>query len=92
MFDTYKAIKLPAIYEDLSAIKVVDLKSELLLITSKDPLKRALVGNNIFGDIDANEKIQILDVLSILIHMGECKPLNRPLDLLPSHLLMKLQN
>lgn len=43
VFNVYKAIKFPVIYEELSTIKVIDLESELPFITSKDPLERALV-------------------------------------------------
>lgn len=36
VFDVYKAMKLPVVYEELSAITVIDLEFELPLITSKD--------------------------------------------------------
>lgn len=58
VFDVYKAMKLPAIYEKLSAITVVDLESKLPFITSKDPLERALVGYDIFGDGKSNKMIR----------------------------------
>lgn len=50
VFDIYKALKLPVIYENLSVITLIDIESEKPLILSCDPLERALVGKNIFGD------------------------------------------
>lgn len=50
LLDMHKAMKLLAIYEELSIITVIDLESELSLIISKDFLKRALVGYRIFDD------------------------------------------
>ncbi|XP_015166935.1 uncharacterized protein [Solanum tuberosum] len=38
VFDVYKALKLPAVYEELSAITVIDLEAEGRYIESKDPL------------------------------------------------------
>ncbi|XP_049370629.1 uncharacterized protein LOC125835555 [Solanum verrucosum] len=38
VFDVYKALKLPAMYEELSAITVIDLEAEARYIESKDPL------------------------------------------------------
>lgn len=46
----YKAIKFPSIYEELPTITVVDLELDSLFITSKDPLKRSLIGHDIFRD------------------------------------------
>lgn len=43
VFEVYKAMKLPTVYEELSAIAVVDIDSELPLILSRDPLERALM-------------------------------------------------
>lgn len=51
----YKSMKFPSIYEELSAITIIDLESELPLITSKDFLEKVLVGYDIFGDVEANE-------------------------------------
>ncbi|KAK4737190.1 hypothetical protein R3W88_000887 [Solanum pinnatisectum] len=39
VFDVYKALKLPAVYEELSAIIMIDLEAEALYIASKDPLE-----------------------------------------------------
>lgn len=79
VFNLYKAMKFPSIYEELSAITLIYPKSELALITSNNPLERALVGYDIFGDAEADKMIQILDVASILIHKGEFETLKKPL-------------
>ncbi|KAK4729591.1 hypothetical protein R3W88_022579 [Solanum pinnatisectum] len=55
VFDVYKALKLLAMYEELSAITVIDLEAEALYIASKDPLERVLVGDDIYEDADAQE-------------------------------------
>lgn len=54
VFDVYKAIKIPAVNKELYTITVIDLESELPFITFRDPLERALVGYNIFGDVKEN--------------------------------------
>ncbi|XP_059314128.1 uncharacterized protein LOC132064961 [Lycium ferocissimum] len=50
VFNVYKALKLPKIYEKLSAITVVNEDTKGPLITCHDSLERALVGEDIFGD------------------------------------------
>ncbi|KAK4729977.1 hypothetical protein R3W88_022965 [Solanum pinnatisectum] len=55
MFDVYKTLKLPAVYEKLSAITVIDLEAEARYIASKDPLEQVLVGDDIYGDAEAQE-------------------------------------
>ncbi|XP_015168628.1 uncharacterized protein [Solanum tuberosum] len=57
VFDVYKVLKLPAIYEELSAITVIDLEAEAQYIASKDPLERVLVGEDIYGDVEAQEMV-----------------------------------
>ncbi|XP_060182851.1 uncharacterized protein LOC132612778 [Lycium barbarum] len=44
VFNVYQALKIPAIYEELSAITVLNDDTRRPLITSHDPLERALVG------------------------------------------------
>ncbi|XP_060170737.1 uncharacterized protein LOC132601679 [Lycium barbarum] len=44
VFNVYQALKIPAIYEELSAIIVLNDDTRRPLITSHDPLERALVG------------------------------------------------
>ncbi|XP_059285922.1 uncharacterized protein LOC132039463 [Lycium ferocissimum] len=65
VFNVYQALKMPAIYEELSAITVLNDDTRRPLITSHDPLERALVGDDIFGDTSAVEMVQILDMASI---------------------------
>lgn len=40
VFDGYKAMKLPYIYEELFVIMVIDIESKLLLFTFKDTLQQ----------------------------------------------------
>ncbi|XP_060200388.1 uncharacterized protein LOC132628641 [Lycium barbarum] len=54
VFNVYKSLKLPAIYEEHSAITVMNDDTRRPLITSHDPLERALVGKDIFGDTEAD--------------------------------------
>jgi len=62
VFDVYKALKLPAVYEEFSDITVIDLEAEARYIASKDPLERVLVGDDIYGDAEAQEIEKFLDV------------------------------
>ncbi|XP_049364579.1 uncharacterized protein LOC125829397 [Solanum verrucosum] len=62
VFDVYKALKLPVVYEELSAIIMIDLKAEARYIAYKDLLEQVLVGDDIYGDAEAHEMVQYLDV------------------------------
>lgn len=44
-------MKLYAIYEELSAITVVDLEYEVHLYLSKDLFERVLMGYDLYGDL-----------------------------------------
>ncbi|XP_060170587.1 uncharacterized protein LOC132601524 [Lycium barbarum] len=57
VFNVYQAPKIPAIYEELSAITVLNDDTRKPLITSHDPLERALVGDDMFGDTAAFEMV-----------------------------------
>ncbi|KAK4708784.1 hypothetical protein R3W88_029709 [Solanum pinnatisectum] len=52
VFDVYKALKLPAVYEELSAIVVIDLEAEAHYIASKDLLECVLVRHDIYEDAE----------------------------------------
>lgn len=39
-------------------------------IASKDPLERVLMGHDIFGDVEAQEIAQTLDVASVGVQRG----------------------
>ncbi|XP_060170486.1 uncharacterized protein LOC132601424 [Lycium barbarum] len=77
VFNLYKAIKLPAFYEELSAITMVNDDTRRPLITSHDPLERAVVGEDVFGDTEAVEMMQILDLAGIYFREGDFEPLDR---------------
>ncbi|XP_059306420.1 uncharacterized protein LOC132057845 [Lycium ferocissimum] len=83
VFNAYKVLKMPAIYEELSAITVLNDDTRRPLITSHDPLERALVDDDIFGDSAAFEMVQILDMASIYIREGEFEPLDRKMGVTP---------
>ncbi|XP_049362546.1 uncharacterized protein LOC125827251 [Solanum verrucosum] len=55
VFDVYRAIKLPFIYEELSTITVVDLIVDSQVVVPEDPLEIVLVGHEIEGDTEAQE-------------------------------------
>lgn len=49
VFDINKALKLSFVYEELYAIKIIDLESKAKYIASKDPLEHVLVGMIFMG-------------------------------------------
>lgn len=55
MFIMYKDLKMPPVYEELSAITVIDIKPEAKYIVAKDPLKRVLRGDEIYKDTKVHE-------------------------------------
>ncbi|XP_015162332.1 uncharacterized protein [Solanum tuberosum] len=79
VFDVYKALKLPGVYEELSAITVIDLEAEARYIASKDPLERVLVGDDIYRDAEAHEIVQFLHVAFVGTSGDRCEPVNRVL-------------
>ncbi|XP_060178013.1 uncharacterized protein LOC132607949 [Lycium barbarum] len=83
VFNVYQALKMPAIYEELSVITVLNDDTRRPLITSHDPLKRALVGDDIFGDTATFEMVQSLDMASIYIWTGEFEHLDRIMGVTP---------
>ncbi|XP_059310945.1 uncharacterized protein LOC132062382 [Lycium ferocissimum] len=71
VFNVYKALKMLGIYEELLAITVMNDDTRRPLITSHDPLEKALVGDDIFGDLAAFVMVQILAMASIYIREGD---------------------
>ena len=65
VFDVYKAMKLPAQYEELNAITIYQSEEDLPLTVSSDPLARALMGQESHGDKEAYENIQYLDLAAV---------------------------
>lgn len=51
----YKTLNMSKVYEELSAITMIDLEAEAKFIETKDPLKRMLVGDEIYGDVGVHE-------------------------------------
>ncbi|XP_060177853.1 uncharacterized protein LOC132607792 [Lycium barbarum] len=83
VFNVYQALKMPALYEELSAITVLNDDTRRPLINSHYPLERALVGDDIFGDTAVFEMVQILDMTSIYIRAGEFEHLDRTVGVTP---------
>ncbi|XP_060183226.1 uncharacterized protein LOC132613199 [Lycium barbarum] len=83
VFNVYQALKMPAIYEELSAITVLNDDTRRPLIASHDPLKRALVRDDIFCDMETFEMVQSLDMVSIYIRAGEFEHLDRTMGVTP---------
>ncbi|XP_055835142.1 uncharacterized protein LOC129903615 [Solanum dulcamara] len=51
VFDVYNALKLPTVYEALSAITIIDEKVLAQCILAKDSLERVMIGQDIEEDI-----------------------------------------
>ncbi|XP_060200426.1 uncharacterized protein LOC132628679 [Lycium barbarum] len=83
VFNVYQALKMPAIYEELSAITVLNEDTRRPLITSHDPLERDLVGDDMFRDTAQFEMVQILDMASIYIQAGKFEHLDRTMGVTP---------
>lgn len=65
------------ICEELSTIIVLNSEA-LSLIMSEDPLERALMGCNTFGNAEAYEMVELLITTGVFMCKGEFDPLNRP--------------
>ncbi|XP_049381214.1 uncharacterized protein LOC125845717 [Solanum stenotomum] len=53
VFDVYKAMKLPAIYEKLSEITIINEEMVAKYVKARDPLEKVLIGQDIEGDAEA---------------------------------------
>lgn len=54
MFDVYRALKFPSVYEELYAIMVVDIMVESHLLVPEDMLDKVLPGHELEGDIESH--------------------------------------
>ncbi|KAH0732709.1 hypothetical protein KY289_003897 [Solanum tuberosum] len=79
VFDVYKAMKLPAIYEELSAITVIDEEMAAKYVEARDPLEKVLIGKDIEGYAEAQELANVLDVSNVSMLCKFVEPLNRVL-------------
>ncbi|KAK4718026.1 hypothetical protein R3W88_016364 [Solanum pinnatisectum] len=84
VFDVYKAMKLPVIYEKLSAITIIDEERTTKHFETRDPLERVLIGQDINRDAEAHELASIQDIPNVSILCKYVEPLNRVLGPLPS--------
>lgn len=61
VFDIYKAMKLSAIYKELSIITDIDEQVTTKFVESKDLPEKVFIGQYIEGDIKAQEMSNILN-------------------------------
>ncbi|XP_049372496.1 uncharacterized protein LOC125837407 [Solanum verrucosum] len=79
VFDVYRALKLPSIYEELSAITVVDQIVESQVVVPEDPLERVLVGHEMDGETEAQEIETCLNLALVETHNRRVESLDREL-------------
>ncbi|XP_015159334.1 uncharacterized protein [Solanum tuberosum] len=60
VFDVYKIMKLPAIYEELSVITDIDEAMASKYVEAQDLLEKVLIGQDIEGDVAAQELANVL--------------------------------
>ncbi|XP_049381305.1 uncharacterized protein LOC125845836 [Solanum stenotomum] len=87
VFDVYRALKLPSIYEELSGITVVDPTVESQFIAPEDPLESILVGHDVDGDIKAKEITSCLNLASMGLYRGRVESLDHELGSSPKPLI-----
>ncbi|XP_055802353.1 uncharacterized protein LOC129871465 [Solanum dulcamara] len=65
VFDVYHALKLPAIYEELSDVTIIDKEISAQCTTSNDPLAKVVTSQDIKEDMEAKELASVLDMPNI---------------------------
>ncbi|KAK4737888.1 hypothetical protein R3W88_001585 [Solanum pinnatisectum] len=84
VLDVYRALKLPSIYKELSAITVVDQIVESQVVVSEDPLERVLTGHEVDGDTEAQEIETCLNLALVETHKRRVELLDRELGPIPN--------
>ncbi|XP_055821975.1 uncharacterized protein LOC129890445 [Solanum dulcamara] len=79
VFDVYHALKLPIIYEELSAVTIIDEEISAQCTTSNDPLTKVVMGQDIAKDMESKELASVLDMPNISMWKKNVEPLNREL-------------
>ncbi|XP_049344141.1 uncharacterized protein LOC125808482 [Solanum verrucosum] len=79
VFDVYHGLKLPSIYEELSAIIVVDRMVESQVVVPEDRLERVLEGHEIEGDTEAQEIESCLNLALVDTRRNQVESLDREL-------------
>ena len=89
VFDVYRALKMPPVYEELSSITVVDLEVDIKHMMVEEPLERVMRGDEIYGDAKAQEMMQMLD-LAVIKELGRrWEPLNKSISVtFPENILV----
>ncbi|XP_055826340.1 uncharacterized protein LOC129894705 [Solanum dulcamara] len=92
VFDVYQALKLPAVYKELSVITGIDEEVSAQCILAKDPLEKVVMGQHIEEDTEAKELASVLDMPNVSIWKKNVEPLNRELGPLPKPSLEEAPN
>ncbi|XP_055802771.1 uncharacterized protein LOC129871971 [Solanum dulcamara] len=92
VFDVYQALKLPAVYEELSTITVIDEEVEYQCTLAKEPLERVSMGQVIEEDMEAKELASVLDIPNVTMWKKNVEPLNRELGPSPKPYLEESPN
>ncbi|XP_049388027.1 uncharacterized protein LOC125852317 [Solanum stenotomum] len=79
VFDVYRTLKLPSIYEELFAITVVDRLVDAYSVVPDDPLGRVLVSHKRDEGTEAQERETCLNLALVEPHKRRVEPLEREL-------------
>ncbi|XP_055814216.1 uncharacterized protein LOC129883617 [Solanum dulcamara] len=82
VFDLYQALNLSAVYEELSAVTIIDDEALAQCIIANDSFAKVMMGQDINEDVEANELASVLNMPNINMWKKSVEPLNR--DLGPS--------
>ncbi|XP_055824436.1 uncharacterized protein LOC129892957 [Solanum dulcamara] len=83
VFDVYHVLKLPVVYEKLSAITIIDEEVSTQCIITNDSLAKVVMGQDIEKNVKAKELASVLNMPNISIWKKNVEPLNRELGLSP---------
>ncbi|XP_047252204.1 uncharacterized protein LOC124887071 [Capsicum annuum] len=66
---------------------ILDFETDPVLLLSDDPLERALIGHNLYGDVEALELVQVMHLAVIEMNKVPLEPLNMPICPSPKALI-----
>ncbi|XP_055826266.1 uncharacterized protein LOC129894598 [Solanum dulcamara] len=79
VFDVYHALKLSAIYEELSVVTIIDEEVSVHCTIASDPLEKVVMGQDIEEDMEDKGLATVLDMQNISMWKKSVEPLNREL-------------
>ncbi|XP_047256063.1 uncharacterized protein LOC124888820 [Capsicum annuum] len=85
-------LKLTTTYKELSSISVINFAFDWHLLLCDGPLERSLMGHNLYGDVEALELIQAMNLAVIETNKVAIEPLNRPIGPSPKPLVEEAPN